>query len=683
MDRSAGIKQFDQHTPLEESKVSPQPHDSAETGPAKDSPVSAKSTEVSLQAILVIHGIGQQQPFQPLDNFVNGLRNTIKHDHRYAVVTTTHLMHGRDEVFDHGVRIEATDPGGKLLNLRLDVYEFYWAPLTQEKASFFQIVRWLLATGFTPLRRLAFNLPLLIQRAENRAKPGLKDGQSRPAARSASPEAGQSPQLSGLRLAWAVFLEFLCEIRRVVFAVLGATVLAGITVGLVSHSSALVKRIQDALVLALQTIVTWQDTVTFTIALVATIAAFALLLSIPEQFYDLWRLQKVEPLFDEVAEVARNAYNTGSNFFGKVKAAASAGIPKLVDVWNNKHQWRIECQARIWLLPLSIVIFIIVACVVTMLYHPSPECFLGVCPRPVFYDLLHPLLKTDLFVVLLLLGIAYFLKHVFVDYLGDVALYTTADENSAFFATRIAIQNEVTRRVRYLLRDSQYESVAIAGHSLGSVIGYDAINFLRTEARILHPVGVWEALDSLATFVERLPSADAVIAKNLLGKLAHAIGEPVQPSKSAAGQCNRSATLPVTPNELAKLTTFITFGSPLNKVLYFFRTKIDIYETVRSHIIQEMHGYRQQENLLTRDPTIHDEPTNNVSDIMRWVNFYSPMDPVSGRLSYYRSVDEHRHWYLVWGQCHMSYWNDRKMYREILLALQPKAGIDYSKVNRG
>jgi len=36
-------------------------------------PASIEITPPQPQAILVIHGIGRQQPFQPLDSFVNGL----------------------------------------------------------------------------------------------------------------------------------------------------------------------------------------------------------------------------------------------------------------------------------------------------------------------------------------------------------------------------------------------------------------------------------------------------------------------------------------------------------------------------------------------------------------------------------------------------------------------------------
>jgi len=46
----------------------------------------------------------------------------------------------------------------------------------------------------------------------------------------------------------------------------------------------------------------------------------------------------------------------------------------------------------------------------------------------------------------------------------------------------------------------------------------------------------------------------------------------------------------------------ITFGSPLNKVLYFFVTKIKIRETLRSFITQQLYGFRQEPEVLRQDP---------------------------------------------------------------------------------
>jgi len=636
------------------------------------------------QAVLVIHGIGQQQPFQPLDSFVNGLRATLRNAGKG--VTTTHLLFGREEVFDHCVRIEASDESGGSPSVRLDVYEFYWAPLSQGKASFAQIVRWLAATGFSPVRRLAFNLPLLIRRAEDRARRGPERGQSRVVASSASTEGVPQvsrpgpPQLllaaqAAIARSWTFWfcLDFAREVWRLVYVSLAAVALAGLAAGLVSRSSALAKQLPEALGPTLPDLMTWPGAATTAFALVAAIAAIGLGLSIPEQIRDLVRLQKVEPLvFGEVGRAARAAFDAGAadGLFTRILAGGAAGFRSLLSATEARRQWLTELRARRWFLPLSILGFVLAASVVTWLGVPSPRCVGPVCPARAFHNLLARLVTANLVVVSLLVGFAFILKRVFVDYLADVALYTTADENSVFFATRAAILKEATRRIRFLLRERQYGSVAIAGHSLGSVIGYDAINSLRVEAQLPRGDGLQGVFDELGRLTAKLSPEDATTATALVGQLERvALGTPVEPAGDAAARDRRVFIAPVTAVEFARLTTFITFGSPLNKVLYFFRTRIKVYETIRGHIVQELHGFRQLPDLLTRDPTIADR-TTPVDDELRWVNIYSPMDPVSARLVFYSKVHEHRRWFLFWGKCHVSYWHDPKFYREVLAALQ-------------
>lgn len=604
--------------------MSAQPQESASSSAA--TPVRIKKTsDPPLRAILVIHGVGQQLPFQPIDSFANGLRATLQREGKK--ITLTHVMRRRDEGFDHSVRVEAVDAETKERRARLDIHEFYWAPLTQGKASFTQVLRWLVITGFTPVRRLAFNFPLLFQRAESRAERWGK----RLLRTSQSMEPQQPPQpsrwrragaaLIGTRTFW-LLVEFLREMWRLIYVALAAAVVTALTAAVVNQSTNIVKSLPKTMGPLLESQLTWSGAASITTALVALIAGLALMLAIPEQVRHLVRLRKVEPVVSrEVGDAAREGYEHGNNWFTKLISGGMAGLGALVTAAAAHARWRSEIKARSWLLPLSILSFAAAAVAVYWLSLPNPPCVAAnfICPTPAVYTIVEPLADSGLPELLLLLGLAYILTRVFVDYLGDVALYTMAAENSTFFQTRVAIQKELSRQLRSLLRDKQYESVAIAGHSLGSVIGYDAISLLRAE-----------------------------VARDDTG----------DPS-------------PVTRQEFAKLTTFITFGSPLNKVLYFFRIKIKDYESVRSHILRELLGFRQQESLLMRDPSLRGR-TAALEDKLRWLNFYSPMDPISGRLIYFSKVREHRCWYALWGYCHMSYWYDPTMYREIMATVQPE-----------
>jgi len=219
-----------------------------------------------------------------------------------------------------------------------------------------------------------------------------------------------------------------------------------------------------------------------------------------------------------------------------------------------------------------------------------------------------------------LLALATLLKQVFIDYVGDIALYATADENSAFFRTRVEILTQATNKIRWVLR--RYNDVAVAGHSLGSVIMYDAVSWLRVESQV-----------------------------NFGG------GPPTPASTS---------TYPISDKEFVHLRTLITFGSPLDKIVYFFRTTVRAYETIRAHILNELHGFRMPTQLVVSDPRIHDDPPFRPPDTLKWLNVYSWADPISGRLAYFEGVDNYWRWYWLWGLAHLSYWHDDKFYQRVL-----------------
>ena len=480
-------------------------------------------------AILVIHGIGQQQPFQPLNCFVNGLTAVFQEAGKQ--VDTAHVMFTRDDVLNHCVSIGIRDSSNGSSTARLDVYEFYWAPLTQGKASFLTVVRWLAATGLTPLRRLVFNIPLLLQRAEARAHKGREQRENEIPLSGGAPLALLSERLSPRRvLHWASLavigtktfwccVEFLREIWRLIYVSIGVVGFAVLATLLVDRGSALFKQLSSEL-RSLPDLRSLPNIAMIALALVAAISAVALGWSIPEQFRD-FRLRKCRPdAYYAGRQAAQRTYRGSRNFLSGFRAA----FRSLREAAAARSRLRAEIRARRWFLRLSIPAFGLAAAAVA---------WLSLKPG-IVHDLVIRLVTNEMLVVASVLAVAFTLKRIFVDYLGDIALYTTANENSAFFVTRAAILKEATRRVRYLLRDPQYQSVAIAGHSLGSVIGYDTINQLRTEARLSG--GVWAPLDDLSKLVVNLNSQDAFAAEELI--------KEVKSTMQGA-----SVSMPATPEE--------------------------------------------------------------------------------------------------------------------------------------
>jgi hypothetical protein len=135
------------------------PHNASASGaPSADQPRKAAKT-----AILVIHGIGEQNPYETLDSFAQGFAlyfNKLNPNnkaqlhperirHKNWTQAAVHLK------FQH----DATPNGLRQLSL----FEFYWAPYTEGKMTYRGVLGWLARTSLTPLRYLTDNLQMMIE----------------------------------------------------------------------------------------------------------------------------------------------------------------------------------------------------------------------------------------------------------------------------------------------------------------------------------------------------------------------------------------------------------------------------------------------------------------------------------------------------------------------------------------
>jgi hypothetical protein len=165
------------------------------------------------------------------------------------------------------------------------------------------------------------------------------------------------------------------------------------------------------------------------------------------------------------------------------------------------------------------------------------------------------------------LGAAHKVRGYLVEYVGDVAAYVSAHTASKFWETRQQIWESAMRVARAVYRartadDSGflYEKIVVLGHSLGSVIGYDVLKGLLLEE---------QAADALDIAV--------------------------------------------------RTRMFLTFGSPLDKTAFLFRTLKDMRSEVR------------EVGAAAVQPMITDYRNRP----REWVNLWSPFDIISGRLDYY------------------------------------------------
>ncbi len=165
-------------------------------------------------------------------------------------------------------------------------------------------------------------------------------------------------------------------------------------------------------------------------------------------------------------------------------------------------------------------------------------------------------------------------RYFLIEYVGDVAAYISPYKDSKFEDIRDKIQRVGLNvgKVIYGFERSgstvpRYEQVVIAGHSLGSLLAYDTLN----------------ALINLDNTADKSDRRDVV----------------------------------------RRTRALITFGSPLDKTAFIFRTQIGghidwVREQLAASVQPLILDYAQY-----RPPTFH------------WINIWSPLDIISGELNYY------------------------------------------------
>jgi len=186
----------------------------------------------------------------------------------------------------------------------------------------------------------------------------------------------------------------------------------------------------------------------------------------------------------------------------------------------------------------------------------------------------NPIVQSVTLLALIALAMfAYWVHYFVVEFAGDVAIYVSSYKVSRFDTIRNNILKEACSVARQIYstgiadqHEQPYDSVVIVGHSLGSVISYDLLN-----ASIN-----WDQVEygSTRRVVERT-------------------------------------------------TRLITFGSPLDKTAFLFRTQVSSNRNLREAL-----AARQQ-------PLILDYQQFRPLESFKWINIYSHMDIVSGHLDYY------------------------------------------------
>jgi hypothetical protein len=452
-------------------------------------------------AVLVIHGIGEQSPYEALDGLGRGLAERFQ----IPAGSLEHHVRRREDRTESMVRM----PLRAQFARELDLHEFHWAPLVQGRITLRQVLAWLLRTSVTPLGMLARQWEVL----------------------ALEPGAGRGQWLLAIR-------EFLRAL-----------------------------------------------------ALVLVVGVIAL----PFGIVALWAHR-----FVEAGPVVTRLLREGGGASVALAAAlllAAMGGAMLVGQWHlPRFQDRADRRWRAISIGLGGAT-VVLAAVVGWWGEAGP--LLGALLGALRGAPLAALVATVISLVL---------RRLLIRHVGDITIYVTADENSAFARTRREVLKGATGRLRQLLLDSEYDAVYLAGHSLGSVIAYDAINHLIRE-------------------VQAEPAGGAL-------SLAH----------------------------LERLRGLLTFGSPLDKVNYFFRIQVDGRQPIRAQIISLLHAFRKRGSARDYGALAFATPKFKGLQGLRWLNVWSYADIVSGRLDFYQVDEQRQLTYIRPFAAHFAYWGDRRFH---------------------
>ncbi len=211
---------------------------------------------------------------------------------------------------------------------------------------------------------------------------------------------------------------------------------------------------------------------------------------------------------------------------------------------------------------------------------------------PLFYRLIQYIAQSEVqipFLSSIIGGLYRIIEKRAQDLMGDLPRYLCMDARSARYETRQNVINGAVEELRELMES--YDQIIIAGHSLGSVIAYDALN------RIIHEVNAKSGIEK--------PQISETDAKKIIG--------------------------------------LVTFGSPLDKVAFCFSEletrsskKGDPDPYVRRHVMAHFHGFKarclQKDG---QDVAKITDPERFALQKTTWLNFYHKKDRISGHLDFY------------------------------------------------
>ncbi len=106
-------------------------------------------------AVLVCHGMGQQVRYETISSVAEAIRQQAMAVHPQTVGMVTVLSRDKDDFLAHA-QVSWTDAQNQAR--KVDVYEAYWAPVTEGQVSYYDTLKFLFGAG---LRGLWWSIPII------------------------------------------------------------------------------------------------------------------------------------------------------------------------------------------------------------------------------------------------------------------------------------------------------------------------------------------------------------------------------------------------------------------------------------------------------------------------------------------------------------------------------------------
>jgi len=536
-------------------------------------------------AVLVIHGMGSQKPYETLDQFARGVEASLssaalgayKYELRFRQhdEDPTHQQLAWTQAYVRLTPSNADVAAAASQPALIDVAEYYWAPIINDRVSALESLRFLIRSALSPFQYLRANA-LVIDQASD-----------------------ESPLLSICR-----------ELARSCFIFFPFLLLLGALYGLLAEP--LLRMLTDNWSHATPSNVIsyfWLcSNLNWPQAFILALVAFRWLLILMCLLY--------------FVDVLRH--------------------PTLQSDFRKK--------ARLW--DVAVSVFLLCLLAAPFLWHPIHEVVVhtllhaqssvaqnnprNMHPRLVVfrwfvhrYLVFAPVCLRLVHVAAYLLfgALIYAINRFLTAAIGGLAVYLGSDSLNKNFVARSQILSECTAAVRDLLKQphtdlpasldvpQQYDRVILAAHSLGTVIAYDTLNDLRVK----------HAAESDQQQVQRV--------------------------------------IPSPAPDLSRITALFTFGCPLNKVFYFFRSRTSEKTTILNQVLYTLHNFR-----LRVPPPAGTEPPEPPGNepfcrSFNWLNVWCRLDMISGPMLFYRANNDERvRQGFEPATAHLRYWANPKLY---------------------